>query len=81
MIPFLLLVSFVRVSLSRIGDIWEKLIIKRFSSTICLGSRQAVGVEEDASRWCNPCVNGFNRSNMVSFTSFSRTKIPLADRN
>ena len=81
MIPFLLLVSFARVPLTRIGDNRVKLIIKRFSSTRCLGSPQAVGVEEDAPRWCNPCVKVFYRSNMVSFTSFSRLKIPLTDRN
>ena len=36
------------------------------------------GVEEDAARSCNPSVNSFNRSNMVSSTSFSRSKFPLA---
>ena len=30
---------------------------------------------------CNPSIKGFDKSNMVSSTSFSRSKFPLANEN
>ena len=77
--PFLLLVSFARVcTIASVTTEGSLSSICCFPTTSCLESPLAVGVEEDASRTCNPYVHGFIRSNMVFSTSFSRYKFPLA---
>ena len=50
-------------------------------SITCFGSPPAVRVEEDASNYLNPSLNGTNKCNMVSSTSFSRSKFPLVCEN
>ena len=70
-------IFFQSVSL-RIGDHRGRFIFKRLFLITCTGSPPAFGVEEDTWYSCNLSVNGFNRSNKVSSTSFSRSKIPLA---
>ena len=81
MIPFLLWVSFARVSLPASVTTEGSLSSRGFSSSTCSGSRQAFGVDEDTSSSSNPSVDGFHRSNTVSSTSSSRSKCPLAGEN
>ena len=70
-----------RYPTSRIGDNREVCLREVFLQLTCLGSPPAFGVEKDASDSCDPSVSGSNRSNVVSFTSFSRSKFPSADES
>ena len=68
---FLTLGILLPVSPHRIGDNRRKII----------GLLLACRVEEDAHRSSNPSVNGCDRSNIVSSTSFSRSRFPMADES
>ena len=73
--PFLDLGFFCQSISSRIGDHRGRFIFKR------LGSLLVFGVEGDASSAFCPSVKTFDRSNVVSSTSVSRSMFPVANEN
>ena len=82
MIPFLLLVSFVRVSAPASVTTERSFSAFLFSLAISrLESHPALGDEEDASRASNPSVHGCNKSNIASSTSCPRSNFPLPVEN
>ena len=79
--PFLLLVSFARVSSPASSDNRGKSIFKRFIFDSCLESPSASRVEEDASYISDLSVNGFNRSTWCHALLFLAQRFLLADEN
>ena len=75
------MVSLARVSLpasvTTEGSYHQEVFLRQHA----WGHSLIFGVEEDASFSFNSFANGFNRSNMVSSTSFSRSKSPVAGDN
>ena len=81
MIPFLLLAPDARVSPPASVTTEGGLSSRGFFFCHQLGVTPSVRVEEDASYSSNLSMNGANRTNIVSATSFSRSKFPSADEN